>query len=175
MRSLKFKMATAVTAVTLGGAGIGVAAQPAAAATAPTCQGAGCIGRDPSVYGCAGSTWTSWVVQDYNGNAVATLWKRWSNNCNATFWARGQLTLNAARAGDSIVIEIIDSDGNGHEYSSCYPGPSNTGAQIEPCSGATYTGTDVAWTDMVWEYYGTPTAEIWVYDNHGGLVNAIAI
>lgn len=136
---------------------------------AKCCQ-AGCAGHDPSVYDCAVSS-TVTVPVDYNGTQYATLWNRYSWECDAN-WARAQLTTAGINAGDSLQVGIDTNN-----ESMCYPSPdNNTGLSYEPCTNSpnwpnyfppySYGGSSAAYTDMV---NGTNATDAWVnlFDNTG--------
>jgi hypothetical protein len=151
---------------------LGVAVAAAPGASAATCSGYTCHGHDPVKYGCSVASTKQDTIQDFSGNTVATIWNRYSANCNAN-WVRGQLTTAAARAGDSMDIYIETTDSRGNDEYMCYPSPSNdSGNLTEDCGDIYfgYTGTDVAWSDMV-DGSNTTDATIAIYDRNGNFVS----
>jgi hypothetical protein len=99
---------------------------------------------------------------------VATLWNRYSSNCNAN-WARVQLTSAGLSAGDSFIVSIQTTDSKGAGEFMCFPGPSNTGQMIEDCSEIQYGGSLPAYTDMV-DGTNLTTATLYVYDSSGAVI-----
>lgn len=147
---------------------LGVVAPASAATAAPaiplvSCSGYTCHGHDPFVYNCSKESSTSVPVY-YNGTQLATL-VNWYGHCNGN-WSQGQLTSAGHSAGDSFIIDISTTDSRGNFEYMCYPGPNNTGALDEYCSGSTYGGSAVAWTDMVDGTHIT-YSDIYVYNRSG--------
>jgi hypothetical protein len=141
----------------------------AASASAASCSGYSCHGHDPNVYGCSVSS-TASAPANFNGTQVATVYNRYSQNCNAN-WGRGQLTQAGLNAHDSIIVDVFTTDSHGtHEYM-CYPGPNNTGALTENCSGATYGGSAAIFSDMV-DGTNTATADVYVYNSSGTFITS---
>jgi hypothetical protein len=81
------------------------AVQPTPASAAGGCWTYGCLGHDPSSYGCDWG-WNSYnVARDSDGVAVANLWNYYSYNCKAN-WAAGSLTRAGLDRGYRIQIMI---------------------------------------------------------------------
>jgi hypothetical protein len=155
-------------ATVLATLGVIATAGPAAAAS---CSGSSCAGHDPVVYNCPVAAIDKKVedVYDQGGSWIASVSNNYSATCNANF-TRGQLTTLAAEAGDSIVIEAATKFGPSEDvfYPSNY---NNSGRASEPWNGTYYSGTAVAWTDMV-----DGTNQVWstitVYDrNHNRIAS----
>lgn len=120
----------------------------AGSASAATCSGFTCHGHNPVTYGCPVSS-TVTVPVDYNGVQIATLWNRYSYDCNAN-WGRAQLTAAGLKDRFSFEVSITTTDSHGDQELMCYPGPNNTGQLVEACPrGQTYSGSLAAYTDMV--------------------------
>lgn len=154
-------MAAAVIVATAAAA-IGVTASPAAAAT---CWGYSCHGHDPVVYGCSATSTVSNTAYDTDGVAVAVVDNRYSAGCNAN-WARAHLTDAGLARGYRIQAEITTTDSHGTYEDMCYPGPSNTGALTEYCTGTYGGSTGWIYTDMV-DGTNVTHAYVWVYTSSG--------
>lgn len=134
---------------------------------AVSCYGYSCHGHDPYRYGCSKSSDTT-APANYQGTQVATLWNWYSVQCNAN-WSEGALTTAGLNAGDSIIIDISTTDSHGYWEYMCYPGPDDTGALLEYCSGAHYGGAATAWTDMV-DGTNKTVSDLYVYDRNGNQI-----
>jgi hypothetical protein len=139
----------------------GLAAGTQSASASTGCSGFSCHGHDPFVYNCGYYTPDS--AGAYSGNTELAVLKNWYGHCNAN-WSEGYLTSAGLAAHDSIIITIDTTDSRGDYEFMCYPGPDNTGALVENCSGATYGGSSTAWTDMV---DGTNITQSFIYVYHG--------
>ena len=116
--------------------------------TAP-CWKTTCYGKDPYSLGCANSIHeVSQVVKNSSGVSIAKVWNDFSYTCDAN-WTQGQ-RLSNNYAGIWISIQAIDSNNPPKNETQCYP---ETLDCVDP--GPYYTGTAIAWTNMV---DGTNTA-----------------
>jgi hypothetical protein len=147
-------------------AGAIVVGTAGSASAASVCYGYTCHGHDPVIYNCSAST-TLTVPVKYNGTQVATLYNRYSQNCNAN-WGRAQLTAAGYDAHDSFLVEISTTDSLSKSENMCWPGPSNTGNFMEACTG-TYAGSLAAYCDMVDGTHVT-SAYIQVFNSGGNLI-----
>lgn len=149
MRSLRTRpdtrrLATVAAVSGLVLAGLAAGAPPASAG----CTGACLAGRDPVASNCAASSYVQDSIKDTAGHVWGTLWDKYSSGCG-TNWSVAVLTQDAVNHGYSIFVDVSTVDRNGAGEYMCYPGPSNTGALNEHCSGQHYSGTAYTWTDMV--------------------------
>jgi hypothetical protein len=144
------------------------AAGPSALASV-TCHGASCVGHDPRIYGCSVSHTTE------HGNGFATVWGRFSNNCDAK-WARGQLTPQSLRLHRTMVVVIgADVDREFMCFPTLFP---NLGESQEPCVPSPpfhyYGGSSIAFTDMVNGHLQANAAVV-VYDANNNPVDTIEV
>ena len=162
MRRIHRFLASGLVTVSLTIAGTVASVSPAQAAG---CFGFSCHGHDPNVEGCSVASTTQ------SSSSLAIVQNRFSSNCKSN-WARGALTQTGLNNGDGIQVIIETQDSQGHFEFMCFPGPNNTGALIENCSGALYRSTTFAFTDMV---DGTNITEAFVdvFDRNGNFIQEL--
>jgi hypothetical protein len=163
MRRLGIRLAVYKVATVAGAMALvaGFVVLGSGSASASTCFGYSCHGHDPVVYGCSASSTTT-AYASVSGTAVAEVQNRYAGNCNSN-WVRGALTSAGVSRGYWIVVDVSTVDSHGTSEYMCYPGPNNTGALNEYCSGSTYGGnTTFIYSDMV-DGTNTATARVFVY------------
>jgi hypothetical protein len=166
------KMFQVIVAATIAGLPSLAAVTAASAATHPhagpavSCYADTCHGHDPVIYNCSVSSTAS------SSDANVTVWRRWSGNCDAS-WARAQLSAAAISNGYTMEVAASTTNRYGQDEFMCYPGPSNTGALNEYCTG-TYGGSLPAYTDMV-DSKNLVTAIAYIYNRLGRFIDQVVV
>ncbi len=168
MSGIRKILVSLATALLLSGGIVGVAAVPASAAT---CFGYSCHGRDPVAYNCSTVSLAGPAYMKSGSTVLATLWNRYSTPCRAN-WASAYLSPAAISAHYKEYVSVDTTDSQGHFEFVCWPGPNSTGALIEDCSNFStggYGGSGEAWSDMV-DGTNTTLAAVCVYNSAGNQI-----